>query len=318
MAELDLLRSLPFDVVEPSAEARARARGRLLRHIRRSGFARRRPLLVSAAGIAILVSGAAFFGLGNHGQGTQSAAAARVLRHAAGVARVQPAPITLARGQFWYTKSVSAYQVIAGDRHPWVALDPKVREIWQGPTGGLIRETSAPPQFLSALDREHWIAAGRPQVSAPSSTQELPPARALDLPTNPDALYAKLHDEAVGNANGTEMEMLTEVGDALRETAASPALRASLYEVAARIPGIELLGPTTDRLGRHGVAVAYSSSDAHERHELIFDPRTSALLGEQYESLDGNVFGYPGGTVTGYATYISTGVVDGRGTRPPQ
>ena len=197
-----------------------------------------------------------------------------------------------------------------------VALDPKVREIWQGPTGGLIRETSAPPQFLSALDREHWIAAGRPQVSAPSSTQELPPARALDLPTNPDALYAKLHDEAVGNANGTEMEMLTEVGDALRETAASPALRASLYEVAARIPGIELLGPTTDRLGRRGVAVAYSSSDAHERHELIFDPRTSALLGEEYESLDGNVFGYPGGTVTGYATYISTGVVDGRGTRP--
>jgi hypothetical protein len=318
MAELDLLRSLPFDVVEPSAEARARARGRLLRHIRRSGFARRRPLLVSAIGIAILVAGAAFFGLGDHGHGTQSAAAARVLRHAAGVARVQPAPVTLERGQFWYSKSVNAYQVISGGTHPWVALDPKVREIWQGPTGGLLRETSAPPRFLSELDREHWIAAGRPRISAASSTQKLPPPPALDLPTDPVALYAKLHDEAVGNSNGTETEMLTEVGDALRETDESPALRAALYEVAARIPGIELLGPTTDRLGRAGVAVAYSSSSAHERHELIFDPRTSALLGEQYESLDGNVFGYPAGTVTGYATYVSTGVVDALGARPTQ
>jgi hypothetical protein len=318
MAELDLLRPLPFDLVEPSEQAHARARGRLLRHIRRSGFARRRPLLVSVTGVAAALVAAAFFGLGDHGRGTQSAAAARVLRHAAGVAGGRPAPVTLERGQFWYSKSVSAYQVIAGDRHPWVALDPKVREIWQGPTGGLLRETTAPPRFLSELDREHWIAAGRPQVSNPSSTQKLPPPPALDLPTEPDALYAKLHDEAVGNSNGTEMEMLTEVGDALRETAASPALRAALYEVAARIPGIQLLGPTDDRLGRRGIAVAYSSSSAHERHELIFDPRTSALLGEQYESLDGNVFNYPAGTVTGYATYVSTGVVDALGARPTQ
>jgi len=86
--------------------------------------------------------------------------------------------------------------------------------------------------------------------------------------------------------------------------------------VAARIPGVELVGPAVDRLGRHGVAVAYVDGKIHERHELIFDRRTSALLGEQYAELDGNPYGYPVGTVTGYATYVVSAVVDRIGARP--
>lgn len=191
-----------------------------------------------------------------------------------------------------------------------------MREIWLGPTGGRLHERWGKPKFLSAADREHWIAAGRPQVNPPEDGGKLPPARPLNLPTDPDALYAKLHDEAVGHGNGTEPEMFTLVGDALRESDASPALRASLYEVAARIPGVELVGPATDRLGRHGVAVAYVDGKIHERHELIFDRRTAALLGEEYIELDGNSYGYPAGTVTGYATYVVSAVVNRLGARP--
>ena len=110
--------------------------------------------------------------------------------------------------------------------------------------------------------------------------------------------------------------MFTLVGDALRESDASPALRASLYEVAARIPGVELVGPATDRVGRHGVAVAYVDGKIHERHELIFDPRTATLLGEEYVELEGNSYGYSPGTVTGYATYVVSGVVSRLGARP--
>jgi hypothetical protein len=314
MAELELLRSLPFDVVEPSEEARARARGRLLRHARRARFSRQRRLFIPAVAIAVVGAIAVLALAGRNGGG--DAAAAVALRQAAAVAREQSPAQPLAPGQFWYSKAIQAYLVIDGDRPGWVALDPKVREIWQGPTGGLLRERSAPPQFLSPSDREHWIAAGRPRVSARAASDSLPAPAPLDLPTDPDRLYAKLHDEAVGNANGTSAEMLTEVGDALRETDASPALRAALYEVAARIPGVELIGPVRDRLGRHGLAVACSSSAGHERHELIFDPKTSALLGEEYSALDGNAFGYPAGTVVGYATYVSTGVVNHLGARP--
>jgi RNA polymerase sigma-70 factor (ECF subfamily) len=266
-----------------------------------------------AAG-AVLAAVVALTLVGRDGGG--DAAAAVALRHAAAVARQQSPPQAIAPGQFWYSKAIQAYLVIAGDRHGWVALDPKVREIWQGPTGGLLRERSAPPQFLSPSDREHWISAGRPEVSARAASDTLPPAEPLDLPTDPGLLYAKLHDEAVGNANGTSAEMLTEVGDALRETDASPALRAALYEVAARIPGVELVGPVHDRMGRPGLAVACSSAAGHERQELIFDPKTSALLGEEYRATAGNEFGYPAGTVVGYATYVSTGVANRLGARP--
>jgi hypothetical protein len=110
--------------------------------------------------------------------------------------------------------------------------------------------------------------------------------------------------------------MFTLVADALRESGASPALRAALYEVAARIPGVELLGPATDRVGRHGLAVAYVDAKIHERHELIFDRRTAALLGEEYVQLEGNPYGYRDGTVTGYATYVVSAVVDRIGARP--
>ena len=109
--------------------------------------------------------------------------------------------------------------------------------------------------------------------------------------------------------------MFTLVGDALRETDEPPAVRAALYEVAGRIPGVQLLGPVTDRSGRTGLAVAYDSS-AGIRSELIFDRSTSALLEERDVALEGNHFGYAPGTVTGFATYVSSGVVKRLGVRP--
>ena len=312
MAELELLRSLPFEAADPSEEARSRAKGRLLRHIRRAPGRRRRRLLLPAVGLATAGAIAALVGVGNHGGA--DAAAARVLRKVATVARTQPAEKPLERGHFRYTKSLVAY--MSGGKG-WNALSPGVREIWLGPNGaGRLHERWGKPTFPSAADRAGWIAAGRPQVNPREDSGNLPPSPRVKLPTDPDALYAKLHDRAVGSGNGTGPEMFTLVGDALRESDASPALRASLYEVAARIPGVELVGPATDRVGRHGVAVAYVDGKIHERHELIFDPRTAALLGEEYVELEGNSYGYSPGTVTGYATYVVSAAVNRLGARP--
>jgi hypothetical protein len=311
MAELDLLRSLPTDLAEPSQAARARAREQLSRHIRRGAPARRRRLLVPVVALAAAGALAALFGIGNHGGA--SASAARALRQVATVARHQPATPHVARGQFQYTRSVVASMSGGED---WNALSPGVREIWLGPTGGFLHEKWGKPRFPSVGDRAHWIAAGRPQVNPPEDSGKFPPTAPLDLPIDPDALYAKIHDNAVGRGNSTNAEMFTLVADSLRDTDASPALRASLYEVAARISGVELVGAKRDRVGRHGVAVAYVDSKIHERHELIFDPKTSALLGEEYVQLDGNPYAYPSGTVTGYATYVARQVVDRLGERP--
>jgi hypothetical protein len=314
MAELDLLRSLPTPTARPSAEARARAHERLARHMRRAPSTRRRRLLVPAVVVAVAVAVAAFASIGGHGTGR--AQAAPLLERMASVARHQKADRLLTAGRFAYTKSLVA-EMSGGAG--WNAVNPGVREIWLAPNGsGYEHERWQKPTFPTAADRSGWIAAGRPQVYPHQDTAELPPPDPPrpHLPTDPDALYATIHDEAVGRGNSTDSEMFTLVADALREPGASPALRAALYEVAARIPGVERVGPATDRLGRHGIAVADVDGKIQERHEVIFDPRTSALLGEEYTQLDGNPYGYPVGTVTGYATYFVTGVVDRIGARP--
>ena len=87
----------------------------------------------------------------------------------------------------------------------------------------------------------------------------------------------------------------------LRETDASPALRAAIYKVAATIPGVEVLGPARDHSGRLGIGLAYNTAGA--RSELIFDPRTSALLGE----LDTD----PAGALVGWAVYLRSRIVNG-------
>ncbi len=62
-----------------------------------------------------------------------------------------------------------------------------------------------------------------------------------------------------------------------------------------------MLGPTRDHAGRLGIGLAYDNDGA--RSELIFDPRTSALLGE----LDTD----PSGAVSGWAVYLQSRIVNG-------
>ena len=314
MAELDFLRSLPFPTDDPTDEARARARERLSRHIGRApSLHRRRRLLVAAVALAAAIAVAGFASLG--GRGTSGASAAPLLQRLASVARAQKAERPLIAGRFAYTKSIVAYMSGGND---WNAVTPGVREIWLAPDGsGYFRERWQKSTFPTITDRQAWIGDGRPQIYPPRDTGQFPPPDPPrpHLPSDPDALYATLHDEAVGRGNSTDSEMFTLVADELREPGTSTALRAALYEVAARIPGVERVGRATDRLGRHGIAVADVDGKIHERHEVIFDPRTSALLGEEYTQLDGNPYNYPTGTVTGYATYVVTAVVDRIGAK---
>ena len=109
--------------------------------------------------------------------------------------------------------------------------------------------------------------------------------------------------------------MFVLVGDSLRETNASPAQRAALYAVAARIPGIDLVGDVTSA-GRRGIAVAKDDDVNHVRSTLVFDPQTSVLLGEEESTLAGNSFGYPVGTRIETATYLQTAIVDSLGAHP--
>jgi hypothetical protein len=131
----------------------------------------------------------------------------------------------------------------------------------------------------------------------------------LDLPSDPDVLYAKLRQDTASYGDRQNAEMFITIGDDLRENYTTPAQRAALFEAAARIPGIQLIEHATDAVGRPAEAVALVDGEHHERLTLLFDPGTRALLGEGDAVLDGNPLGYPAGTVIGQAAYLEQKVV---------
>ena len=105
-----------------------------------------------------------------------------------------------------------------------------------------------------------------------------------------------------------------QVGDLLRESDAPPALRSALFQVAAGIPGVKVLENVTDHAGRSGVGVMYSVRHRPGYAELIFDPKTSALLAEQTVTVNIRT---KTSTVTSWTVYLSSGVVDSITSTPP-
>lgn len=228
----------------------------------------------------------------------QQSAAARVLHAAARTAAGQPAE-GLGPGEFAFTRSEGIYlNATSTGAHEWGALVRTVREIWVAQDGsGRIRQVSEPPVLPDAKARACWLAAGSPPLAqvagessydrryapgglaAPLDIDGFTPDQLLRLAGNQDGLSAAIRQQAERTSNPLGYEMLTIVGDLLSESVAPPRLRASLYDVAASIPGITLVGTTKDALGRTGLAVAASRNDS--RLELIFDPATSALLARQ-------------------------------------
>ena len=94
------------------------------------------------------------------------------------------------------------------------------------------------------------------------------------LPTDPAKLEPVLRSDIKGAGPNPTAELYTVVGDLLRESPAPPALREALYEVAAGIPGVKLVGHYKDALGRTGTAVE------RDGETLVFDPATGQLLAD--------------------------------------
>src|SRR3954447_17578484 len=200
------------------------------------------------------------------------------------------APATDQRtGRYAYRRTRSAALVIKASRGgPWSYLEGVTREEWVDPSGeGRVRETVSAPIFLGSRDRRRAAAAQfREPTAQTTNTRDanaLPHEGVERLPTDVKSLEAVIRRRARSSDESRHTEMLVIVSDLLRDPAASPRLRAALYRVAARLPGIRRVGNVRDPAGRRGVAVAITSSGSgnRERQELIFDPRTSAILAEE-------------------------------------
>jgi hypothetical protein len=332
------------DPVDP-AEVRGWAQGeegrRVFFQVVAANGLRARPPLPRRRRFALLPVGAAALTLAlvvgslllPDGRGGASAEAAEVLRSAAKAAGAQ-SPVA-SEGRYRYTRSENAYLSTSVDEGQSVtALVPQVRELWvASDASGRIREKVGEPVFLGPRDRASWEALGSPDWwGAGTSDQAFGPGELYyedfsGLSTDPDELYGQIARRAgepetsgelpVPQNSPQAVKMFAIVGDLLRETLAPPEVRAALYEVAARIPGVELVGEVKDSAGRTGVAVARNEEGDGVRLELVFDPETSELLAERQVLLRRVrwVDAAPG-TAIGWATYLESGTVDSTSDRP--
>jgi hypothetical protein len=186
------------------------------------------------------------------------------------------------------------------------------RETWISVnSGSAISQSEGDTAFTSAADQTACAAMGitDPASQDSSWTQRFAAGTSASLvfPTNdwssfstdPRTLLAQVH--SLDGGPNTPAELFVNVGDLLRETDAPPAIRAALYQAAALIPGVRLLGTQTDPTGQSGVGVGFYAS-GQLTSELIFDPQTSVMLAEETLGADGKV--------TSWQSYMQQKIVD--------
>jgi hypothetical protein len=298
---------------------------RLLDHILATPSPRatvRRPRTVVAIAVGALTA-VLLIALVLSGLVGQSSPATAVLLRLSDVAATLPMIEAPVPGQFQYTNSLSFDSIKCAQliQHPYLVDYVSQRQIWVGPNGSeRLLQTWSDPTFPTAHEHANWVLSGSPSLARLTTDQTFGAKKLSDgptslwaLPTNPTKLAAMIASRTIEGGLEGPSDEFEQVGDLLRESDAPSALRAALFRVATKIPGVELLGPTKDHLGRTGIGLAYSapSSDtsrgSEERHVLIFNPATSALLGEQTVAIDPST---GASTITTWTSYVATAVVN--------
>jgi hypothetical protein len=141
------------------------------------------------------------------------------------------------------------------------------------------------------------------------------------LPTEPEALRLAIQNHPLpgtGNRPGgkpldTE-ETILGLWGILQQPVIAPELRAAVFNALAELPGIELDRDATDLVGRPGYAISFFDQASGLRGEYIFDPDTSAILGERIVLADpgrsSSNEGLPAGLTIRENAYLQAGVVD--------
>lgn len=232
--------------------------------------------------------------------------AAAILDQAALTAARQPTAAVPGPGQYVYVETIEGQRDGAGPGAPgsairsgicvqtvrvWTALDGSGRAVASAPTGAFCHG-GIPSQTLS---KDQGIVTA-------------------DLPTDP----ARLEQFIVRHFEGGGREDVAATFDfagTFLQAGAPPHVRAALYRLIQSIPGIESLGPMTDRLGRHGIGVGFTQYGV--RDVLIFDPATTAVLEREGIAVDPSQIDVPPGwarfrtgEVINYTVYVASGVVN--------
>jgi hypothetical protein len=288
------------------------------RHVRRRLLPALALAAIAAAAVLLLRSGGPI--------APQRATAAGVLRASAAALERLGGPRAIGPGEYFYTRTLEWWRYSEFGPHPYVVRS--VQEAWVARDGhgrsyydvvGLSGAGVNPSLPLARSSEARRSGSPRPFILSPVPTPGIlvSYAELRSLPTNPrglsaaiDALAARHHVEALFAQRDIRTAIRFEIVSALAEAPTSAALRSALYQVLAATPGIRLLGPARDSIGREGMAVTDRVGDIE--FEVIIDPATGELLQASRTLLHRSRLYFDGKQPPGLidrATFLAEGIV---------
>ena len=295
MTQLEDFRS-DLDESDLMALERARTRLRAAQSAtspRRTSAPRRRVGLAAAAGAATAaVVAAILIGIGsgseNGGLGAGPSDAHAVLVDAADSAadaRDGGLPRLPNPDEFYSLEIRGTYRDgTTVDGNTTTELNTRTYRRWESLTRpGLIETGSPQTPFGGALPK-------RPTGHYVIGNERFSHAQLATFDPDPSELYRRLLDGvARGQGSSPVAEVFVQLVDALRDVPLPPRLRATFLRTLAEVPGLQLTGPATDKLGRRGVGISYlERSRDDERHTLILSD-DGALLAVRQTQADGSL-----------------------------
>jgi hypothetical protein len=121
------------------------------------------------------------------------------------------------------------------------------------------------------------------------------------------AQVAKLKAEYGSLDNYLAYTAFNAITSSFEQSPMPPTLRSAMYGALALIPGVKSIGLDRDLVGRRGNAIEFTDRFRGIRTELIFDPDTSALLGERQTAIGKDV-GFRSGSLIENVAYLDEAV----------
>jgi hypothetical protein len=245
------------------------------------------------------------------------AQAATALRDVAKVAAAQPQAAPWVPGSFYSQDITSRYGSLGQHRQEWTATNGRV----------FYRFQEIPAEASDQWHRGAAPSEGGNLLPLGFGAEDMTYSQLMALPTNPDALEARMKKAVIpGGDRPLSEELFGMVEHVLSEVPVPPEVRAAFYEVAARIPGVKLLGETKDSLGRTGIAVAldeHIEGSENAREIMVFNPDSSELMEERTVAIStvrecegGDCEIYEPGETIGFRASQPIGVVEQPYERP--
>ncbi|BCW06322.1 CU044_5270 family protein [Arthrobacter sp. NtRootA1] len=348
MHDLQLLREMRSDVGSAPPATLARGREKLMTRIAQTSTTEeirptatvtpirfRRRVLFASAAAALLVGGIVVADVFRPGAPGATAEAAEVLNDAA-AATIRTSDPLVGPGQYLKveTKELTGggAQAPDGSEVNWqemtggqvyVPADRAGEWVWNRAPRRILDSSSDEAKALAAeiAARDSYRPEGQPSSvgivrapggafygNAPAAVIGTPLKDASNLPKDPRALLDLIYERTKDAGKSPDNEAFVTIADGLRTGAVPAELRAALYKAAALIPGVTLSDRQATIDGRTGTAIGIPSPDGTARTDIIIDPDSGLVIGEQSVLLK-DYPGSPAGTVTSW-TSVRTSVVD--------